>query len=436
MLLLRARRMSACISIFALAVAFAADADEDFSSQPPLTLRQAVDSALRSNPELGVFAYDLRHQRGRETQAGLGPNPALTLSIEDLAGSGPYAGTETAQSTFALSQVIELGGKRARRVDAAAAERGVLEITRAARQLDVVADVARRFIHVASDQEQLALTRRATGLAEETLAEVAKRVKAGKSPGVEQHRAAIALTRAQVEEEHAEHELLTSRHKLAATWGATSAGFGRIEADLYSLPVAGDFDTLLATLAQNPDFTRFASEERLRDAALRLARSQRTPNVELGAGIRRHESSGDQSLVFSLAVPLPLGNRNQGAIAAAESNRAQLDAEKQAAFVRAQAQLFELHQELGHYIAEARTLATSVLPRMDEALAETAYAYQRGRYSYLEWVEAQRELVEVHRAYIEAAAKAHTLRAEIERLTGEPLDAETTSPTPSRAVTP
>ena len=44
-----------------------------------------------------------------------------------------------------------------------------------------------------------------------------------------------------------------------------------------------------------------------------------------------------------------------------------------------------------------------------------------GRYSYLEWVDAQRELVDVQRTLIDASANAHLYRAEIERLTGESL---------------
>jgi cobalt-zinc-cadmium efflux system outer membrane protein len=64
---------------------------------------------------------------------------------------------------------------------------------------------------------------------------------------------------------------------------------------------------------------------------------------------------------------------------------------------------------------------------MEAALEAARNAYERGRYSYLEWADAQRELVEVQRALIDAATNAHLLRTEIERLTGEPLEgAETT----------
>ncbi|MBI2784382.1 MAG: TolC family protein [Gammaproteobacteria bacterium] len=88
---------------------------------------------------------------------------------------------------------------------------------------------------------------------------------------------------------------------------------------------------------------------------------------------------------------------------------------------RAEAQLFELHQELKHAITETALLRDTVLPEMNDVLTQTRYAYERGRYGYLEWVAAQREFIDVQRSLIEAAANAHNYRTEIERLTAEPL---------------
>jgi cobalt-zinc-cadmium efflux system membrane fusion protein len=84
--------------------------------------------------------------------------------------------------------------------------------------------------------------------------------------------------------------------------------------------------------------------------------------------------------------------------------------------VKVEAQLFELFQELRHAITEAEILRTSVLPEMEAALEATRVAFERGRYSYLEWVDAQRELVDVQRQLIDASVNAHLYRTEIERL--------------------
>ena len=98
-----------------------------------------------------------------------------------------------------------------------------------------------------------------------------------------------------------------------------------------------------------------------------------------------------------------------------------VEQQKESAIVAARAQLFSIYQELRHEISEAATLRDRVLPQMQEALEETRYAYERGRYGYLELVDAQRAYLDVQRALIEASANAHLYRAELERLTAEPL---------------
>jgi cobalt-zinc-cadmium efflux system outer membrane protein len=79
---------------------------------------------------------------------------------------------------------------------------------------------------------------------------------------------------------------------------------------------------------------------------------------------------------------------------------------------------------LNHSYKEVGTLKQDVLPRMEAALEQSRYAYERGRYGYIEWVTAQRELLDVRRALLEASAQLHQFRIEIERLTGAALGVE------------
>lgn len=390
----------------------------------PLTLRDAVRASLAANPNLAGFAFELRAQDARTDAAGLRPAPTVSATVENVLGNGEHGGLNTAETTFALSQVVELGGKRQARIGAAQSGRELIAVTEQAAQLDVLAEVTRRFIHVAGDQEQLALTRNATALARETVQAVSARVNAAKAPDAELRRARITLARAEVEQEHAEHELGTSRRKLAAMWGDGEARFGAVTADLYTLPRPAPFESLLARLDANPDFVRFASEARLRDAEIRLAEAKRRADVTFSGGVRHLEETGDQALVFGLSLPLGAGRVAAPAIAEATALRGLTAARRDAAAVRAKAQLYALHQELRHAITETELLRGTVLPQMAGALDETRYAYERGRYGYLEWVEAQREFIAIRRSLIEAAVNAQVFQAEIERLTGEPLAAQ------------
>ena len=84
------------------------------------------------------------------------------------------------------------------------------------------------------------------------------------------------------------------------------------------------------------------------------------------------------------------------------------------------AALHGFHAALTRARGEVEVLRNEVLPRIQEALRETEYAYTRGRYSYLELVDAQRELLETRVTLIAESAQVHRLRVEIERLTGAP----------------
>jgi outer membrane protein, heavy metal efflux system len=390
-----------------------------------LTLASAIERTFARNPELRVYAPRLRAARERVAVAAQRPPLELQAETQDAFGTGRASGFDSAETTFALSHVIELGGKRGLRSDAANATTAIVDAERAAAELDVLAEVTRRLIHVAADQEHLELTVRATRLAEDNVTAATARVAAARAPDVELRRARVTSARAAVEQEHAEHELLTSRRKLVAMWGDGEATFERVSADLYALPPSEAYEALAARLAGNPDFLKFASEERLRDAELRVAEAHAQTDFTVRAGVRLLHDTNDEAFVFGVTMPLRAAARARNEIAAVRAEREQTAAERAAHRVRAEAQLFELFQELRHALTEAEVLRTAVLPEMEAALEATRYAFDRGRYSYLEWVDAQRELVEVQRALIDAAANAHLYRTEIERLTGEPLQAPT-----------
>jgi len=408
------RRVHALCAALFLGCAAAAAGQE-------LTLASAIEQTLARNPELRVYAPRLTADRARAEMAALKPPLEFQAEVQDAFGTGRASGFDIAETTFALSQVLELGGKRDLRVSAASASTALTTAERAAAELDVLAEVTRRFIHVAADQEHLALTERATALADDNVAAATARVAAARAPEVEVRRARVTKARVSVEQEHAEHELLTSRRKLAAMWGESEPTFDRVGADLYALPPSEGYEQLVARLANSPDFARFASEERLRDAELRVAEAHARTDLAWRAGVRFLSETNDEALLFGVTMPLKAGSRARSEIAAAQAERNQTAAEREAHRVRAEAQLFELFQELRHAITEAEVLRTSVVPEMEAALEATRTAFERGRYSYLEWVDAQRELVDVQRALIDASANAHLYRTEIERLTGEPL---------------
>jgi len=420
------RRARLCATVVgALSAPFAAAAETAGAhhaehSGPHFTLAEALARAQARHPLFASYRAQLQAADARAVQAGIRPAPTLNLTVENALGTGEVSGYSAAETTLGFSQLIERGGLRDRRIAAANAGRERLSTDAQIARLDLRAEVARRFVHVLSDQAQLGITREATELARSTLAEVERRVAAARAPLAERSRAQISLERARLAEEHAEHELLSSRRHLAAATGSMQADFGQAEGDLLRLPPVANFAALLAQMQATPDLLRFASDARLRESELRLAQARRTPGLTLGAGIRRLEATDDVGLMFSASMPLFGASRERGNVLESEAHLAQVGPEREQAMLRAQAQLYEIWQELNHARVEVEAQRERVVPAVEQALEQTRYAYERGRYSLLELRDAQAEWATQRRRLIEAAAEYHGHLIEIQRLTGAP----------------
>ncbi|XOV85443.1 MAG: TolC family protein [bacterium] len=399
------------VSYFALPQMVSAD------ESATLNLEKAVQRTLERNPSLIAFGYQIAAQKGRVTQSQLRPNIELGLEVENVAGSGAFEGIDSVETTLSLGWVLERG-KRERRVAAARAGVSLFESVAEIQRMDVVAETARLLLESLANQERLVRTQEAVTLAEQTVAAVRERVQAGRTPEADLARAEASLARMELAREDVEHELVTSNHWLAAQWGDTQPDFAGVSGNILALPTPGDFQSLLARIEQNPDLSRYLTEQRLREAELRLAQANAKPNWRISAGIRRLERSDDQAFVAGITIPLAMRNRNQGRVAGARARLSQTDADRRATRVQIETQLFALYQGLQHSLHRTTALRDAVLPRVEQALADTQRAFASGRYGYFELQQVQAEVLDARTALVEASIDAHEHVIEIERLTG------------------
>ncbi len=411
-------------------------AAENPTQTPPnaaLTLREAATLALARNPSLRAYGYELQAADARKLQAGLRPNPELSLEVEDVLGTGIFRGLDEAQTTLQLSQLLELGGKRQARRQVADALRIQKHSEAELARVEVLAAVAERFIHVVGDQLEVKLAREATKLAEEVLALANRRVEAGRASPIEEKRARILLARARISAEHDEHELLVARRQLAALWGATNAVFVEADADLFTRPAVPAFDELASRIARSPELARWQGEKAVRDAESKLANARWRPDVTAGAGVRKFSGPNEVGVVFQFSLPLPFSDRQQGTRAEARALRDKTDVEMAGTELRLRTALYGIAQELLHAGTELDTLDREILPDAESALALAREGVERAGFSQLELLDAQRTLLELRRERIQAAVSYHQFVVEIEKLLGEPLSPESAqTPIPSQ----
>ena len=293
--------------------------------------------AVEADPRLRAAHLEVEARQSLVRQAGRFPNPVLDAEAENLAADGP----EQTVVTVAAQQRIELGGdRRARqRVAAREAEFAALEATLAGVELTALVRI--RYAEAAAAQTRQRLALAAVVLADSTLSATTEQVAAGDRSPVDQTRAEVALADAQVVAARAEALHLSTFARLAALWTGTP-DFEAVAPLPTPTPVA-DFNELGDALDASTALALWDVETGRREATVRLEEARRIPDVSLSAGYRHFPETGARAAVAGLSIPLPIFDRNGGAVAAARARRRAADAEREAALAEARAMLAETH---------------------------------------------------------------------------------------------
>ena len=382
-----------------------------------LTLDDAIAKSLSSHPALVASGFELKAARGNVEQAGLAPNPELTIALEDALGSGAFNGFDSAETTISLGWVIE-HRIRKRRVAVALAGETLITTEADILRMDIAAETARRFVDVLAVQMHTTIANEAVKLAKDSIEAVARRVDIGRTAAAELARAEAKLATIKLAREDLNHELATGKYRLAAQWGEVGPSFASVHGNALVLPQPESFEILRENMLLTDDVTRYLSTERLAESEMLLAQAKSRPVWRARLGIRRFEGSNDHALLGSITIPLTMRNRNQGEIAETTAKVAQTRADGAAALVVLETKLYVLYESLQHSLHRAGVLRNEIIPKIELALSQTRDAYEIGRYGYLEWLTVQTELIDARRELIEASIDSHRHVIEIERITG------------------
>jgi outer membrane protein, heavy metal efflux system len=402
---------------------------EDASAPPELdrvasaptgivTLAIARAAALGANPRLTALAERANAERALELQAGLLPNPEVGVELENLGGSGDRQAFEETETTIWVSQLVSIGGKRSERIRVAALEGELVDRDVEATRHEVLAAVTKAFFTTLAAQERVELNRDLARLAGESVDAVRRQIRAGAASAVEETRARLGATTAEMDGAGAERALAASRYLLAATWGSASPEFRAVEGDLDALTPPPPLSELLGALAGTPGLARWTSAIEQRRASIALERARRIPDPTVRLGARRFEDNGDNALVFELSVPLPVFDRNQGNVLAAGHELARTEAERDAAATDAAAELAREHQEMAAAYERAIALRDRALPEARSMFEGVRRGHASGAFRPLDVLDAQRTLFDLRSRELDALLDYHLARAELEARTG------------------
>jgi len=375
----------------------------------PLTLDSALQSAFANNPDLAAAQWEIDIAQGGRQQAGLIPNPVLSVDAEDTR-------RDTRTTSVKLSQTLELGGKRGARIDVASRAQDAAALTLEQRRNTLRADVIDSYYGALRAQERLDLAQRSLALAERGLVVANGRVTAGKTSPVEATRAQVQLSEIRLEFNRAQMGLSDAYRRLAASTGSATVEFQTVATQSLPMPPAAQ---LLARLEQTAEL-RLAELQILQgEASVGLEKAQRIPDLDVSIGSQYDAGARERVNLVGVSMPLPLFNRNQGNVLAASRRADQARDLRNATELRLRTetrQALDLWQTAN---TEVRAFNQQILPAAQSAVDSATRGFEMGKFNFLDVLDAQRTLIAARTQYLTATAQATDAWVRIERIYGD-----------------
>ncbi|MCS4044540.1 cobalt-zinc-cadmium efflux system outer membrane protein [Salinibacter ruber] len=391
-----------------------------------VTLQESLALALANNPRLQSFSWEVRAREAQALQAGLWPNPSLGTETEDLSTEDPIGDFTGSEQMVQVSQPIELWGRPGKRRDVAEEERDLAGWDYEAARLDVVSQTTQAFVGLVAAEQRVQLARQLVRLSEEVFQTVSRQVETGEVSPVEKQRARVPLSQARIRLRRAEEARAAARKTLSGQWGRSdTTAFADVEGKFGPVRPVPSLDSVESALDRNPALARQQDEIEQARAVVSLEKSDRLPVPTVTVGWQRfggRTGSDRTALKAGVSLPLPLWDRNQGAVQRARFRLERARRQREAARVRLDTTLSKAYRSLVSAQNEAQTIAEETLPAAQSAFESVRQGYRQGKFDYLEVLDAQRTLFGVRRQQIQALSRYYQARVRVERLVATPLE--------------
>lgn len=402
------------------------------SATQGMTLDELIRLMVDRNKELVAARAQIGQAEARLAQARLRPNP--TLSVEYGAGV-VLANEGEFQFSGAFSQPIELGGKRGKRMRVA---RIFIEVAKAQ-----AADTTRKltgqmralFGEAMAATTRLDLLERMSGLNERMARVMEVRLRAGDASKLESSLLLAETNRLAARRIQAEAQLAELLLQIK-----TLAGFAPEEPlrlrgrDAPAVLEITQEAALQLAMRNRPDLQAARLREEMAESAIDLAKAQAVPDLSVSAFYSQGADMIEGLLAptagivdrrkllgFGMTIPLPLSNRNQGAIAEAVAQVEQARAQREGL-----EQMIRRDVLLAYHRYEAARRALDILNRgvlaeSQESFRIVMLAYDLGEMRLLDVVNQQRHFVEAQMSYAAVQKDYSAAIVELELAVGKEI---------------
>lgn len=396
-------------------------------------LDDAIARALDREPSLRAVRADIEVARGLRQQAGLRPNPTFTFERRD-----EPAGTDNLTSV-GIEWPLDLFRRSAR---VQTAERG-LEATQFAvtdRERVLVADVRTQYGAAAAAVRDVVVADDLVTTAHRQFEIVRARVDAGATPPLERDLLEVELRRFETERLLAAGRADAALVLLKQLLGMSPDEPLQLRQTLETLVAGGTSGASPASsvaIAARPDVREAEARVTLADARIDQARREGRLDVSLYGTYMRMDAGFPQQgfgatgalervrgrfhyVAAGAMVMVPLFNRNQGQIAAAQAERSGAEARRAAAELAARAEVAAAQARDAQAQRAVGLYTGGMLRLARQNLDVVRQTFDLGRATVFDVLTEQRRYLEIEQAYTTALREAWEARAALTRALGDP----------------
>jgi cobalt-zinc-cadmium efflux system outer membrane protein len=331
-----------------------------------LSLVDLEQMAVDGNPTLRQAAANVEAARGRAVQAGLYPNPTAGYEADRIGAAGTAG---ELQGAF-IDQTIVTAGKLRLNRARYAQEVSQAEAQALGQQFRVLNGVRVRFYQLLAMQRLIDVQADLLKVAEDAVTTTEELVNVGAANKPD-------LLQARIEARQEGVALANARTLYESAWQQTAAfvgnpclPVGRVQGDLEASSSVPDFDPTLAHLLEaSPEMLVARAEVARSRIALQRERVEPIPNVQVRLANGYDFDTRKDTTSVTAGVRLPLFDKNQGNVRAAQA---------QVAYAEEEVKRVELslRQRLAQVYARYRTAEALVQLYRDQNLPDARQAYE------------------------------------------------------------
>ncbi len=390
---------------------------EDEGPAHGITLDIAIDRVIRENLDLRSKYYEIPQARADILQAGLRANPVFYADSQlipygQFNRSSPGGPT---QYDVNVSYPFDVSHKRQARVMVASRALKVLEAQYQDAVRSSIDIMYQAFVDVLVARQTIRYTEKSVDGLKKLLAVEKKRYQLDQSTRADVGRVEILLDSAQISLLDARQQYAKTKQALAVLLNISTEEAESLEVrgtilDRFPLPPKLD-ELYNIALTMRPDVASFRLGIRRAEADVKLAHANRFSDVYVlyqPYTFQNNQPFGAKSptsWALGVTVPLPIYNRNQGAIQRAKLNVTQTQIQLATLERQTKTDVAQAYREYTTTREMVQKMERQTIPVAKRVLRDSYTLYEGGEQDVTFYLEAQRNYNDIVKQYLDSLSR-------------------------------